>query len=518
MDFRMATLDTVSPTGPTGPVDMTFTDNGALSHASTKSAVLDAYTTIVARDRHTRTPTEKIRTMLDEAWAESPQLTLYFIAYLRDVRGGKGERAAGRDAWKWLLDNHREVAARKLVHLSYYGRWDDYLSITCGTPDQTGALELLKDQLEKDMAALEAGNLKDISLAAKWAPTEKSKFDKAAVKARAVKPSFQLASMLFPESDAPMKDYRTKCLSPLRAAIDIVETHLCNGTADEIDLSKVPGVAMRMYSKKAFPKHCPEKLAQWQTDLVEGKAKINSGTVDPYQLVTDVMAGQHSETTEAFFRDQITKMRAEYGPAFDETMVVADVSGSMNCGNGTPMRVSIATAVWTASISQGMGKDLFFTFSSNPSIVSLADCETLQKKVHTTRHADWGGSTNLQKTMDLILQIAKDKHVPADKMMKRLIIVSDMQFDIADCTYLTNLEEIRAKFRMAGYALPQIVFWNVNGSINDAPATRDDVGVVMVSGFSKALFSAILKGEKLPTPYDAMLAVLTDERYRLMDM
>jgi len=80
----------------------------------------------------------------------------------------------------------------------------------------------------------------------------------------------------------------------------------------------------------------------------------------------------------------------------------------------------------------------------------------------------------------------------------------------------TNLEVMRAKFRKAGYDMPIIVFWNVRGNVNPqsgAPATADDKGVIMLSGFSKSLLTLIMEGDELPTPRDIMLKALSDERY-----
>ena len=104
-------------------------------------------------------------------------------------------------------------------------------------------------------------------------------------------------------------------------------------------------------------------------------------------------------------------------------------------------------------------------------------------------------------------------------MPKRLIIISDMQFDTA-CGHniFTNLEVMQAKFRKAGYTMPTVVFWNVRGDSYGvaSPASQSDRGVIMLSGFSKSMVTLLLEGGDMPTPYDIMLKAIGNERYDRM--
>ena len=63
---------------------MTFTDNGALTHSNTGSALLDFFTKVMARDKSTAMSDTDICTHMTAAWAESPILALKLIANLRD--------------------------------------------------------------------------------------------------------------------------------------------------------------------------------------------------------------------------------------------------------------------------------------------------------------------------------------------------------------------------------------------------------------------------------------------------
>ncbi len=97
-------------------------------------------------------------------------------------------------------------------------------------------------------------------------------------------------------------------------------------------------------------------------------------------------------------------------------------------------------------------------------------------------------------------------------MPSRLYIISDMEFDV--CTEdasLTNFEYAEKIFREAGYILPEIVFWNVNSSGRQQPVTKNEQGVILVSGCTPRLFSMAAGGKM--DPYAFMLEVVESERY-----
>ena len=77
----------------------------------------------------------------------------------------------------------------------------------------------------------------------------------------------------------------------------------------------------------------------------------------------------------------------------------------------------------------------------------------------------------------------------------------------------TNYEVIKQKYADAGYELPEIIFWNVNGPAGDLPVTMRDLGTGLVSGYSPSILTSVLKGE-VKTPYQLMLDTVDTERYK----
>jgi hypothetical protein len=71
---------------------------------------------------------------------------------------------------------------------------------------------------------------------------------------------------------------------------------------------------------------------------------------------------------------------------------------------------------------------------------------------------------------------------------------------------------MKKKFAEKGFALPHIVFWNVNGSYSDYQTTANMSGVSMVSGFSLDILKSVIEGDDI-SPFATMMRVLNKERY-----
>ena len=88
-----------------------------------------------------------------------------------------------------------------------------------------------------------------------------------------------------------------------------------------------------------------------------------------------------------------------------------------------------------------------------------------------------------------------------------------MEFDEAANTgnWKTDLELIRSKYARSGYEVPTIVFWNLRDS-GSKPASFEEPGVVMLSGFSAGMLKAFLEfrleDARAPTPFESMIEML----------
>ena len=89
------------------------TENGALAHRTTNSAVYDMFAMGAAyRSRSD----EDVILLFKNAFEEDETLALKCLFYIRDCRGGQGERRFFRVCMKWLAENYPD----RIRHLIKY--------------------------------------------------------------------------------------------------------------------------------------------------------------------------------------------------------------------------------------------------------------------------------------------------------------------------------------------------------------------------------------------------------------
>ena len=142
----------------------------------------------------------------------------------------------------------------------------------------------------------------------------------------------------------------------------------------------------------------------------------------------------------------------------------------------------------------------------------------MSARVQKLYKAPWGGTTNLAAVFDLLLKTAVRNHMLQQDMPKRLYIVSDMQFDscVEEDSIPESFFEIqRKKYGKAGFELPEIVFWNVNGVSGNFPITRRNSNTMIVSGYSPVILEQLLSGEV--DPVALLNRVINKPRYQVIN-
>ncbi len=459
---------------------VTVTENGAVAFSNTSDALVDAFFQLPA----SRANGESSQTELFEAaLRQNPELALRLALWLRDVRGGAGERATFRTILKWLDKNTPELVARIAHKIPEVGRWDDLLVLE---RNQSVAFSLIQ-------AALNEGN----ALCAKWMPREKSSGRKLAVKLR------QFMGLT-------PRQYRKKLVD----ATNVVETKMCAGQWKDINFSHVPSRALSLY-KDAFERHDTERFSKWVNAAVVGDVKVNASAIFPQDVIKDLEYSQ-GIAVDAMFAQWNALPNYMNG---SRVLPVIDVSGSMTCSVGgsadgvSCMHAAISLGLYCASKNQGDFKNVVSTFSAQPNLVKIdeiTDGASLKRAYTKTKGLDWGMTTNLDLTFVHILDHARRHNVPNEDMPTTVVIFSDMQFD--ECGVLTGLDMIRENYARSGYTVPNIVFWNLRSTSN-APAKFNEHGVALVGGFSPAVFDSVLSGELRPDR--VMMNTLMRPRYNV---
>ena len=120
-----------------------LTENGAVKRVTTKSDLLDMFAMGAAMRSRSD---EDVILMWRKAFAENPVYALKCLFYIRDIRGGQGERRFFRLCMKDLAKTNPDVAKRNLKYIPEYGRYDD-LYCLFDTPVENDMLAFLKEEL-----------------------------------------------------------------------------------------------------------------------------------------------------------------------------------------------------------------------------------------------------------------------------------------------------------------------------------------------------------------------------------
>ncbi|KAF7083920.1 hypothetical protein CFC21_087645 [Triticum aestivum] len=402
-----------------------------------------------------------------------------------------------------------EAAARAL---EMYSRDSTYRSLHDRTAD------LFAELLAEDMRKLSVGNVKDFSLAAKWCPSLDSSYDRSTLLCEAI------ARRLFPRGssselgdDLPDAHYayrarerlRRAAIVPLRAALKLPEVFISARAWESVVYTRVASVAMKNY-KDLFLKHDAERFNAYLADVKSGKKRIAAGALLPHQIIESLGEdGDDGGVADLQWQRMVDDMRAL--GKLNSCVAVCDVSGSMS---GLPMDVCIALGILVSELTDDPWRGRVITFSEQPNIHMIKG-DTLSEKTDFVRNMDWGMNTDFQAVFDKILEVAVDAGLPAEKMVRRVFVFSDMEFDQASANpWETDYEAIVRKFSEAGYgaAVPEIVFWNLRDS-KAVPVMSGQKGVALVSGFSKNLLKLFLDGGGTFTPRVVMEKAIAGPEY-----
>jgi hypothetical protein len=468
---------------------------------------------------------EDVILMFRKAYAENPVYALKCLFYIRDIRGGQGERRFFRVVMKDLAKQDTDAVIRNLTHIPEFGRWDD-LYVFVGTPVEAVAFDFMKNQLALDVSC------KTPSLLAKWLKSENTSSQKSRYLAAKTRIAFGMNH----------KQYR-KTLSILRARINVLERLMSENRWDEIEFDKIPSRAGMIY-KNAFARHDIERMkkdpeVQSYADFAKDDTKkVNAKALYPYECVSEafkVMRGGWYGYNSQVSMDNTNRLMVnkywdnleDYfkGASFNG-MAIVDTSGSM-CGSNAdaPINVAISLGLYCAEKAKGPYNGHFITFSSNPTFMKVEGVDFCDKVIRISG-ADWGGSTNVEAAFDMMLDVALKNHLSQSDIPENLIIISDMEFNSCVTSGArstsrwggggnvndTLFEAMAKKWAAHGYKMPHLIFWNVQARQNNIPMIGNG-NVSYVSGMSPSIFETIMTGK---TGYDLMMEKLNSPRYEVI--
>lgn len=470
------------------------TANGAFCYNTTGKALIDLFANIGGK----RGKVSDAIALYHSARKENPELADNAILYTRNIRqGGLGERELGRALLLELVKLDPDKIRRNFDTIVETGRWDD-LFIFIGTSVEKDMVAFVAAQLTNDMKNLR--NNKPISIAPKWLPSINASSEKTKTMGRFFAKNLGLSP----------KEYR-KMLAAFRIKLNIVERNLTFKNYDKIDFSAVPSLAMLKY-KNAFKNRCGVLFDNYLELLKEGKAKINTSTLYPYDIVRknvdDIRRGvvKIDEVDELAWRNLPNYLTGNYNVVF-----CSDISGSMYCCDYQPIASSVGLGIYFAERNTGDFHNLFCAFEGKPVYIDLSKCDTLADKMRKVLRYNSDMSTNLDGTLALIHETS----VKCGEAPKAIIVCSDMEinpFGRYGYEKVNLIEKWKELFELEGLIMPKVIFWNVDSNENNCLAKCED-NVAYVSGYGASAFSNLTTLiEK--SAYEAVIEILSKEQFQ----
>jgi hypothetical protein len=406
--------------------------------------------------------------LFQKCWIVEHKKAMQLLFWLRDCRGGAGNRSGFRECIKWLAENDSAWVRANLKLITETGRWDD-LKACEGTICEHEAYTYWAD-------AINNGH----GLAAKWVNRKKDIRLRKKMK-------------LSPKSFRQLLVKHTK----------VVENDMCNKQWDEIEYKHVPSKAMSLYNK-AFTKHDENRFEKFKEKVEKGEETINASVLFPHDCVRTAKNGDRKTADLQF------NALPDYLEGTDQRiMVLCDSSGSMGMfQSGSVKNIDISVGL-SLYCSDRLGKNnpfyrKFIQFCSEGKLTSWRS-KSFSEAVTDRRLFDGAcGSTRIDKALDMLLSMGQLDKATARQMPNVLLIVSDMQFSSGTRTYDTQtpVKQCLSKWKQAGFEVPKVIYWNLDGNAG-SPDTARTNNIGLVSGFSPAILKSIFSAKSF-TPIDIM--------------
>lgn len=478
------------------------TENGAIGYKESGKALTDINYKVSS---FRNSDEDEIIEAFDKAYYENRKLAVKWLFFARDIREGLGERRLFRICYKRLYELDSILFLMNLDNISEYGRYDDLISfVGINNEIDEHIVGIVRRQLNKDLKSVEEN--RPISLLAKWMPSENA----------SSKETKYLAKRMIKLLEMSPRKYRLM-LSKLRSYSNVIEVKTCANKWNEIDYEKVPSLANLKY-KDAFMKHDKDRRVEYLESVAKGGAKLNMKVATPVDVVARYgswFVKDYDETLELAWKNLKDVM-------VEDTLVVADGSGSMTVpvtNKVMALDVANALAIYTSEHNSSDFKNKYITFSNRPKFVEFGENDSLKKKLEIANEHNEISNTDIEAVFDLILGTAIDNKIPKNEMIKNVLIISDMEFDSAQRSWYSTdslltkslFEEIKNRYERNGYKLPKLIFWNVNSRTKTIPMTENEMGVILISGFSQNTLKMVMTNET--DPYKVLVETITSERY-----
>lgn len=377
--------------------------------------------------------------------------------------------------------------------------------------------DLFAEMLKSDMNLLASGAIKSISFASKFCPSIDSPFDNATLICETI------AKKMFPRDNHieykyvqdPYYTYRVRnrlqdqVLIPLREAIEkMKKPSIEPGTAL---------IALETYRKMFRPEgngqsssvllfhHCMKliDLLSPKENMVDMFGNLSIGYEPkkiPHQIVASLLKkekvkGRSDEAAELEWREQVQELSNQ--GKLRNCVAVCDNSSNMSAEFKEMACISMGLLI--SELSENPWKGKTFSFNEFPKLIKI-EGDDLRSKCEFMRQIECTETVNFGAIYNRILQIALTEKLSKEQMPKRIFVFTYNDFVTASTNdWDQEYREAWASYRKRGFSVPQMVFWNLRGPVEEpevfgSPVKNQKGGIIM-TGLSNLLLKLFFRGE-----------------------
>ena len=508
-----------------------LTENSAITFLTSGKAIIDQFAhagTAMGR------PISQVFAEQAQLWIEDPESAVRFPFYLRlitrkvkvseekktdAVQKGAGLRDEAFKRILWLAYNQPEVFNRNAWLLPVVGSWKDLWTLLLMDMDN-------RNRIDKNFIfSIMAAGLDDetqCDLIRKYMPAIKAN---GKCKTDRAKTLNVLAKAFASFLGLSVKEYRKMKAS---GTAHEFQKLICARAYADINWNSIPGRALtNLVSGKFLSNHgLTENYLKWV--MSQPTVKF-TGYVYELGMKLDAMTRNMSMnqaptraaalyTINKQFDGLIELAKKDQGGIKGNVLCGLDTSGSMESAvEGVPgltsYDVCVSLGIYFSELNTGAFHNVVAMFDNTSKVMKLSG--TFSEKWEAIRNATtaWGGTNFLSLVRLLADQRRKHPNLPESEFPQTLLVVSDMQFNRSGGWSLraeretTNQEEarniLREVFSEEFVKNFNFIWWycaSRAGAGHDVPATMDQGGNYMFSGFDGSIVTLLLGGDEQVKP------------------
>jgi len=469
------------------------------------------------------------------------------IVETRDIKYGKGEYYLSYlQLYIWWI-YYPNIAKQALLSFVYlHGSWKDiknlchYIFIRTMNmehPFITYAISIMISQLKLDILNLNNG--KYISLAAKWAPRQKSKHNRLFNKMSKVYFQEYFSKIKnrsqYKRALRKAKTHFRKLLSKLNKKLETPQIYMCDKQWSNINFNKLTSGTLKKY-KYAFLNTTKREIIRYNNadrlltrDIFMKYIKTTSqlpSTLYEYELVKEAISipeicktNSCNEYKKLIINSQWLNLTAQHA-TFKYIIPMIDISAYMLDNNNIPLLSAIGIGL-RISENSNIFKNRLLLFGEYPIWLNLSKYSSFVDKVlyiMKSISSCKGASCRLYRAIEFLFDNLL-RHTNTFPKNLYIFILSHMQFEkrINKNSLYPSYDSIQNRYAKSWRSMqfPHIVFWNLY-STNGFPVISKQKYVTMVSGYNGTILKNLLHKKNnnyMNTPYKTISTILDFKRF-----